>query len=195
MLSTSMNLIQRIRDHRDETAWDRFHSIYSPYLFGWLRRAGIAPEDAEDIVQDALRVITNQLPSFQHNQRAGAFRCWLRTILVHRIRDFQRARAIRNRVQSASNVLGHLADQLERFDSSLSIQFDRDHDSHVLRKLMSLVQKDFETRTWRAFSLVVLEGIDASRVAERLHLSIDSVYAAKSRVLKRLRQEAATFLS
>jgi RNA polymerase sigma-70 factor (ECF subfamily) len=53
------------------------------------------------------------------------------------------------------------------------------------------VQGDFAAVTWQAFRRYVLEGEPAARVAEELGLSLNSVILAKSRVLNRLRQEAA----
>jgi RNA polymerase sigma-70 factor (ECF subfamily) len=56
---------------------------------------------------------------------------------------------------------------------------------------MQRVQGDFAPVTWQAFRRYVLEGEPAVRVAEELGLSLNSVLLAKSRVLNRLRQEAA----
>ena len=57
--------------------------------------------------------------------------------------------------------------------------------------LMERVQDEFAPATWQAFRRHALEGEPAVRVAEALGLSLNSVLLAKSRVLKRLRQEAA----
>ena len=56
---------------------------------------------------------------------------------------------------------------------------------------MRRVQSDFAPATWQAFLRHVLEGKPAAQVAEELGLSLNSVLLAKSRVLKRLRQELA----
>jgi RNA polymerase sigma-70 factor (ECF subfamily) len=56
------------------------------------------------------------------------------------------------------------------------------------------VQNDFTPATWQAFRRYVLQGKPAARVAAELDLSLNSVLLAKSRVLKRLRQELAGLL-
>ncbi len=43
-------------------------------------------------MQEVLVAVLNDLPKIQHNPRTGAFRSWLRTILVNRVREFWRAR-------------------------------------------------------------------------------------------------------
>jgi RNA polymerase sigma-70 factor (ECF subfamily) len=53
------------------------------------------------------------------------------------------------------------------------------------------VQGDFDPVTWQAFRRHVQEGEPAVQVAAALGLSLNSVLLAKSRVLKRLQQEAA----
>jgi len=45
-------------------------------------------------------------------------------------------------------------------------------------------------KTWEAFRRQSIEGTAANVVARELGMTIDAVYAAKSRVLKMLRQEA-----
>jgi hypothetical protein len=47
----------------------------------------------------------------------------------------------------------------------------------------------FQPATWKACWEFVVAGKPAAEVAAQLGISIDSVYATKSRVLRRLRQE------
>jgi RNA polymerase sigma-70 factor (ECF subfamily) len=54
---------------------------------------------------------------------------------------------------------------------------------------MKQIEPEFHPKTWQAFRRVVLEEAVPERVAAELALSLDSVYAAKSRVQRRLRQE------
>jgi RNA polymerase sigma-70 factor (ECF subfamily) len=85
-------------------------------------------------------------------------------------------------------------DELESPDSALSQLWDKEHDEHVAASLMRQVQGDFAPTTWQAFRRHALDGEPAARVAEELGLSLNSVLLAKSRVLKRLRQEASALV-
>jgi RNA polymerase sigma-70 factor (ECF subfamily) len=76
----------------------------------------------------------------------------------------------------------------------LAREWDRDHDKHVLEKLLAVVQSDFSPATWEAFRRFGVEGAAASGVAQELGLSENAVILAKSRVLKRLREEAGDLL-
>ena len=89
---TSLSLLDRLRASPDDADWSRLVEVYAPLLRGWLTRADVQPNDADDLVQEVLLVVHRELPAFQHNQRPGAFRCWLRRIVVHRLRNFWRSR-------------------------------------------------------------------------------------------------------
>ncbi len=55
---------------------------------------------------------------------------------------------------------------------------------------MEMIRHDFQESTWKAFELYVLVGKEAKAVAEQLDVSVNSVLLAKSRVTRRLRDEA-----
>jgi RNA polymerase sigma factor (sigma-70 family) len=186
--ATSISLLDRLRRQSDTVAWKRFVDLYEPLLLRWLRRQGVRPQDAGDLIQEVLGVVVRELPDFQHNQRPGAFRAWLRTILVNRVRGFWRAR------QTQPLALGDTPEQdLEQLadsDADLSRLWDQEHDRHVLRRLMELIEPEFAPATWQAFRRVTLEEQPAAVVAGELGLSVNAVWLAKSPVLRRLREES-----
>lgn len=142
----------------------------------------------DDLTQDVLAVVVRELPQFEHNQRTGAFRRWLRTILVNRLRGFWRARQSRPTVVGSD--LGPVLEQLEDPASGLSQLWDREHDRHVMGRLLELIEPQVTPATWQAFRRVVLEGKNEEAVAAELGLTVNAVFIAKSRVLARLRHEA-----
>src|SRR5262245_17908686 len=70
--ATSLSLLERLRLRPDADSWQRFVDLYGPLLSGWLRRLGVRPQDAEDLVQEVLGVVVRELPGFEHNRRPGA---------------------------------------------------------------------------------------------------------------------------
>jgi DNA-directed RNA polymerase specialized sigma24 family protein len=56
-------------------------------------------------------------------------------------------------------------------------------------KASAKVREDVQEQTWRAFYLEAYEGMTADEVANQLGISKSSVYTARSRVLRRLREE------
>jgi DNA-directed RNA polymerase specialized sigma24 family protein len=53
---------------------------------------------------------------------------------------------------------------------------------------MDEAARGVEPRTFQAFQLVVLDGWAPKRAAEFLDMSVDSVYQAKARVLRQIRE-------
>ena len=89
-------------------------------------------------------------------------------------------------MHQAEGFLEQMADP----DSDLARQWDREHDEHVVQKLLAAVKSDFNATTWEAFRRLALEGLPAARVAEELGMPENAVLLAKSRVIRRLRREA-----
>jgi RNA polymerase sigma-70 factor (ECF subfamily) len=56
------------------------------------------------------------------------------------------------------------------------------------------VRSEFESHTWDAFWQVAVGGRAPADVAVTLRISVNAVYLAKSRVLKRLREEFAALI-
>ena len=79
--------------------------------------------------------------------------------------------------------------QLEDPASELSQRWDREHDQHVMCRLLEMIGPDFEPTTWQACWEHVVQERPAPEVAAELGLTIGAVYAAKVRVLGRLREE------
>jgi RNA polymerase sigma factor (sigma-70 family) len=183
---TSLSLLDELCHAPRGTAWDRLVAAYLPLLRGWITRYNVQPADAEDLAQDVLVVLMKELPSFRHNQKRGAFRNWLRRILVNRLQNFWRMRG--RRIEQGSGDL--LADQLGELADphSANSQFwDREHDRHLALQLLALLDSRFTPTTRAAFRRLVLEGADADVVAQELGLSLNAVFTAKSRVLRELR--------
>jgi RNA polymerase sigma-70 factor (ECF subfamily) len=187
MPDTPISLLERLRLRPDAASWQRLVDLYTPLIRTWLRRHALQDSDADDLTQDVLGVLVRELPNFRHDLRRGAFRRWLRQVTVNRLRVFWRSR--RARPLAGDPDLGPVLDQLEDPDSGLSRLWDREHDLHVARRLLELIEPEFEPATWRAFRLLVLEGQTTAAVASELGLSPNAVRIAKSRVLRRFRQE------
>jgi RNA polymerase sigma-70 factor (ECF subfamily) len=185
-METSVSLLEGLV-RGDGDAWERLVTLYRPLLWAWALRAGAGEADADDLVQEVLTVVFRELPRFEH-RGPGAFRGWLRGILINRLRDFFRARQRRPIATGDSAFLERL-DQLADAESALSRQWDREHDLQIAARLLDLVREHFQQQTWEAFTRHVLDDRHAADVAAELGVSVNVVLLARSRVLKRLRQE------
>lgn len=186
MDQTPLSLLDRLRRRPDDQpSWRRLTALYTPWIGRWLTRQGLPRADADDLTQEILLVLVRELPGFDHNGRPGAFRHWVRTITANRLRGYWRSR--RREAGDGSGALDGLCDP----ESELSRAWDREHDVYVARRLLELVEPEFAPSTWRGFYGQVIEGRPAAAVADDLGVTVNAVLIAKSRVLRRLRQEGA----
>src|SRR5438309_462093 len=88
---TPISLLERLRLGSGPAGWGRFVALYAPLIRAWWSRHGLQPSDVDDLSQEVLEVLLRELPQFRHNLRRGAFRRWLRGIVLNRLRTFWRA--------------------------------------------------------------------------------------------------------
>ncbi|TWU27911.1 RNA polymerase sigma factor [Novipirellula artificiosorum] len=190
MNETSLSLLHRLRHAPESESWNRLVNLYAPLIRAWLRKYDVQDCDADDLVQEVLLAVSKDLDKFEHHGRPGAFRGWLKAILVNRLRIFWRGRGRRPEARGDSDIDARIA-QLDDPASEMSRIWDREHDQYVLRQLLTLAEPHFEPNTWKAFYRVALEGAKPDVVAQEMGISLNAVCLAKSRVTRRLRQESA----
>jgi RNA polymerase sigma-70 factor (ECF subfamily) len=173
----------------EENAWKDLTDLYRPLILGWLKRQSVAAGDIDDLNQEILLSVVRCLPTFEHSGRPGAFRSWLRTIVCSRTIDYWRAMNAGTQASGANDAAVALQ-QIEDPQSDLNRRWDEEHDRYVLRCLLGLMQEEFEPTTLQAFRRLTFDGVSGAQAAEELGLTVSAVYNAKSRVLKRIRQEA-----
>ncbi len=178
-METSLSWLGRLTAAPTDADWRRLADGYGPLLAVWLARAGVPAADRDDLVQDVLVVVVHRVGAFEY-RGPGAFRAWLRGIVVNHVRLHFRTRR---------NTPDIDLDQLAQDDTALARQWDREHDEHLAGRAMRAVEGDFAPATWRAFRRQVIDGRPPAEVAAETGLSLNAVILAKSRVLKRLRAE------
>jgi RNA polymerase sigma-70 factor (ECF subfamily) len=186
MTSTSISLLRRLREPDRGDAWERFVEIYTPLLHYWALRTGLSSPDAADLVQEVFVTLVRTLPSFDYDQSQG-FRSWLRTIVMNKWRDFCRRKAARPE-QPAGDVAPVVS------EAKLSDLWEAEHRQLLVKRALEVMQAEFEERTWRACWLTTVDSLPASQAAAQLGISENAVYIAKTRVLRRLREELADLL-
>jgi RNA polymerase sigma-70 factor, ECF subfamily len=181
---TSMSLLPKVKA-RDPEAWQRLVRLYSPLVFHWCRRAGLSADDSADVVQDVFLAVAKRVGDFRHDPVNGSFRAWLRAICRFKVADHYRTKYTEPTAVGGSTAYRDLLQQTDGIDAD-DAEGDR---GRLLRTALDLVRGDFAGQTWDAFWKYTVENHSVAEVAATLGLSPDSVYQAKARVLRRLRDE------
>jgi len=179
--NTSLGMVAGLRDDR-AAAWERFVKLYSPLFDHWFRRDRVPEGEWPDLRQDVFLAVDTGLPKYRHVPGTGCFRGWLRVIARNKWVDLAR-----KKFPTPDSPL--LADLPAPTPGEASA------DLHVLyRRALDLIRTDFTAETWQAFWRVTVEGEAAADVAAALKMSLNALYLAKGRVLRRLRDEFADYL-
>jgi RNA polymerase sigma-70 factor (ECF subfamily) len=176
MDSTPITLLHRLRN-QEPGAWERFIDLFTALLDRWAHRLGLNDNDSADLVQDVFLILLRRLPNFEYDP-SRSFRAWLRTVLVNRWK-----------ARSAHMVLP-LSDRASPLDFTSDLA-EAEERAHLVGMALRIMRSDFEPHVWQAFWKVSIEGQAPQEVAEELHISVNSVYLARSRILARLREELA----
>lgn len=187
MNSTSQSLLIRLRESPgkslDQTAWREFVELYTPLIFGWSRKTGLNSADASDLVQDVVTIVFQKLPGFAHQQQIGSFRGWLKTVTLNRYRETIRKKSAQQ-IFATHSVL----EQFQSVENAEST-WDIDYARLLIQRAMLSMKPDFAESTWEALGLVVGRQMSVDAAAEVTGVSLWTIYSAKSRLLKRLRNE------
>lgn len=177
-VSTSFSLLERSLAGETD-AWSRLDDIYAPMIYRWIRDCGFQPSDARDLTQDVFIRVFKNLATFQ--QGPGRFRGWLWTITRNIIRDVVRERERKQLPISPIDLAIVEVTPWNAKDTSIPPR------EIVMRATQHLLD-DFNERTRIIVQEVIMAGRDANEVAEELGVSRNTVYIARSRALKKLRE-------
>lgn len=182
MLKTPASLLERLQRPGHPDDWARFVRLYTPMIYHWACRTGLDEDEAADLVQDVLLLLVEKLPQFRYDPDMS-FRAWLKTVTLNKWREGLRRRG---------GKLQHLRDGelLDPKHADVAAIFEEaEYRRRLLRRAAQLIQADFQPVTRRAFWEYAILGRPAAEVAADLKIAVHSVYLAKSRVLRRLREE------
>jgi RNA polymerase sigma-70 factor (ECF subfamily) len=181
--STRPSLILRIKDARDDDAWATFVETYAPLVYRYCRRQGAQDSDAADVAQEVMAEVARSVRAFEYQPERGRFRDWLgvvtRTRLLNHLRSGRRA---------ARDLAGGPLDGQDPTGDP-GPEWAEEFHAQVLRTALDRIRPSFEPATWRAFERVWIDREPAPLAAQALGMPVEKVWVAKSRVLKRLREE------
>jgi RNA polymerase sigma-70 factor (ECF subfamily) len=184
---TSATLLARLcQPGTDQAAWVEFVRRYGRLIYQWCRRWRLPETEAEEVTQVVLVRLVEKLRGFEYDP-ARSFRAYLKTLTHYAWLDLLAARRRPDAGSGDSDVLEALASVEARDD--LAGRLEREFDAEALELATARVQLRVEPHTWDAFRLTALEGQTGAVAAAQLGMKVASLFAAKSKVQKMLRDE------
>ena len=185
--ATHPSLLVRMRNADDAFAWSEFVEIYSPLIYGYVRKQGLQDADAVDVTQDVLRTVSRSIGRLDYDPKRGSFRGWLFTIVRNELKDW----FTRQRFAPVGTGDSSAERQLHEFPAAgneISAEWDREHQRRLFEWASDRVRGEVQETTWLAFWETTVKCRSGKEVAPELGLSVAAVYLAKSRVMARLKE-------
>ena len=190
--ATHLSLLLRLKAN-DAAAWNRLVALYAPLVYYWCRKLNLPDQDADDVFQDVFQSVAAKIANFRKEQPGDTFRGWLRIITQNKVHDHFRRLA--REPQGAGGTEANLRlSQLPAVEDPDGDDDEKQAYQQLMHRALELIRCEFTTRTWQAFWRVAVDGQRPVDVAQELAMQPGTVRVAKSRVLRRLRQELGELL-
>jgi RNA polymerase sigma-70 factor (ECF subfamily) len=180
---TRYSLLTRLAEPHDFAAWVEFLETYEGAVLRYCRSRGLQESDARDVVQEVLLAVHHAVNDWRPTGREGSFRNWLLRTTHNLCLKSLRGQTRRDRALGGSGEILN----------SLTARSDQVSENDEWRRwaffwAAEQVEREILPVTWQAFVLTAVRGEPPTEVARRLNLRVGSVYAAKCRVLSRIRE-------
>ena len=162
-------------------AWTEFLSVYEDALYRFCRARGLQDADAQDVLQQVLEAVMKRIPTWDHDASKGSFRGWLfrvaRNITVD-ANDHRRKNVNASGDPQVAKLLSEVPEP-----QAMETTFEFEYQSSLFDWASKRVKSGVREVTWLSFCLTAIDGQKAEHVAEKLGVSVGSVYPAKCRVV------------
>jgi len=168
-----------------QVGWMEFEQIYRPLIELRGRDRGIQTHELDDLVQHVLLNLFKSKTVYKYDKTKGRFRDYLKTVIDRRAFDLIRKR--KGKISSFDELENNgVLISSEDFEKSEQ-RWDNEWHKHIIEQAIEIIRPEVSPATYEAFCMSVLENIQGETVADTLGISLESVYVAKHRFIKRLK--------
>ena len=187
---TRDSLIAQIRNPADQEAWEQFVQIYRPVVKRIAIKRGLQPADAQDLSQQVLISVAGAIGRYQKSSESVRFRHWLRRVARNAIIN-----AITRQpadVATGGSAVLDLLDDVQQPDEATAELIALEYRRELYLRAAEMVRVDVAADTWAAFEMTVFDGVSVEAATRELGKSVGAIHAARSRIMKRLRDAVRT---
>ncbi|QEF97038.1 RNA polymerase sigma factor RpoE [Stieleria maiorica] len=193
---TESKLVQRLADPRDDAAWNRFDALYRPVIYRYARGRGLQHSDAETLVAEVMSRVFRAAKRWSGDpdsdpqdsgpeSRPLRFRAWLRRIAENVLLNLV-TRQLSKRGTGGTSAQISLSQRAIADDVSRR-QWNHQHQQHLFVTAAGQVQSQVDAEHWKLFWQTHVDGLAIEQAARQSGRSVGSVYAIRSRIVRRLR--------
>ncbi len=187
-------LISEIGDLANHAAWQRFDALYRPVIYRFARRRGLDHHAADEVVADVIRRVARAASRWHQpgdqdcdQKPPDRFAAWLnrvsRNSLVNIVCRDLNHRGIGGTTHQITLESRPAATEDSRHD------WENDRQRVLIRLAADAIRGDYDHASWDAFWATHVEGESIDSVTKRLGKSRGAIYAIRSRIVRRLREQ------
>jgi RNA polymerase sigma-70 factor (ECF subfamily) len=174
---TRSSLLRRLKDTRDQESWQEFYHIYARLITGFALKAGLTPDEAEEVLQETMIAAAKHLPEFRYDPKVCAFKTWLLNLSAWRVKNQLRRRkspiAPKTRgIDTEANDTTERTATVERVPDPAGDQlgaiWDNEWRTTLLDAALAQVKARVDSKQWQIFDLSVLQHWSVKDVAKVL---------------------------
>lgn len=188
---TRHSLLVRLQDQTSD-AWSEFLAIYEQAILKYACSRGLQDADAKDVTQEVLAAVTAKVENWDPSRDKGLFRGWLFRVARNMAVDITSAQARGARPTGDSQIAQMLSETEERDGGELEL-FQAEYRRKVFQWAADRIRPEVRETSWKAFWRTSVDGQKPEAVAQQLNLSVGAVYAAKFRIVSRIRSIVEKF--
>ena len=183
---TTTQVLEGLKASNDEQAWQRFCDHFHPVVVNFARQLGLSVTDAEDAAQETMVAFLKAFREGKYDREKGRLSSWLFGVAKRVILNLRGHQPLERLV--ADKTTGTSFWDMIQDDHSIKHTWDTEWRQMVLSSCLEQARREIDPKVYEAFELYALSEMPVDEVAQRLGVSQNAVYIAKSRVLSRLRQ-------
>ena|GEM_PF-2723523 len=197
MFTTVSALLTRLPALQDKQAWAIFDGRYSPLLRRFFSSFGVTGEPARDLTQDTIQKAIKGLRSGAYHRDKGRLRDWMGGIAKNVLREHWRKDRRDGNPMQAKTVFWDTRRDPAAEDAMRQVdqRFDEIWVRVRLSALIRYALLSFSHRDLRCYFLVEVHRRPVAEVAQRLGMSVSSVYNRRRAVAKWFRAVGPRFIS
>jgi RNA polymerase sigma factor (sigma-70 family) len=192
---TRKSLIARLENWEDQRTWDEFYQTYWRLIYSVAVKAGLRQDEAFDCVQETILTIAKQSKRKLYDPAQGSFKTWLMNMTRWRINDQFRKRKKDTAMAGGEWENDRKTSAIDRVEDPAGEVLDRLWDvewrKNVADAALARVKAQVSPKQYQIFDCYVIKQWEASKVQEKLNVSMAQVYLAKHRVGSVLKRELA----
>lgn len=183
---TRSSLLLRVKNVAgDERAWEEFMELYRPVIMRMARTRGLQEADAQDLTQQVFLSVYQAIERWTPQSGETRFRNWLSKITRNAI--LKALSRVPHDLPVGGSHANDLLGQLVSPAPQLQQQLDEEVQKEIYHRAAEIVQQEVNDRSWQVFQWTAVEDTSIEEAAQRLNQSVGSIYAMRSRVMRRLR--------